>query len=72
MFHDVLDKRKLFQSKKVTTFQQAKTGNFAKGLTHDFCQKMQNFPFLFLGQNEVRNNVSLCSRYKRNYFTIEK
>ena len=33
---------------------------------------MQNFPFLFLGQKEARNNVSLCSRYKRNYFTIKK
>ena len=54
MFHDVLDKKKLFQSKNVTTFQKAKTGNFAKRLTHDFCQKIQNFPFLFLGQNEPR------------------
>ena len=37
------------------TFQKAKNDNFPKGLTHDFCQKMQNFLLLFLGQNEPRN-----------------
>ena len=56
----------------MTTFQKAKNRIFAKGLTHDFCQKMQNFPFLFWEQNEPRNNVSLCARCKRNYLTIKK
>ena len=29
--------------------------HFSKGVNHDFCQKIQNFPILFLGQNEPRN-----------------
>ena len=63
MFHDVLDKKEtILEWKKKTTFQKANTGNFAKGLAHAFCQKMQNFLLLFLEQNEPRNNVSRCSR----------
>ena len=30
-------KNKLFQSKKITTFQKSKYWNFPKGLTYDFC-----------------------------------
>ena len=55
-------KRNYFRVKKKTTFQKANTGNFAKGLAHAFCQKMQNFLLLFLEQNEPRNNVSVCFR----------
>lgn len=41
-FNDVLDKKKqLFSS--IT-----KNRNFPKGLTQDFCQKLQNFLLLFL------------------------
>ena len=32
----------------MTTFQKAKNDNFAKGLTHDLSQKIQNF-FSFFG-----------------------
>ena len=46
----------------MTTFQKAKNRSIPKGLTHDFCRKMQNFLLLFFKQNEPRNNVSLCSR----------
>ena len=53
-------KKKLFYNKKITTFQKAKNDIFRKGVTHDFCQKMENFLVLFLGQNEARNNVSVC------------
>ena len=55
MFHDVLDKKKLFQSKKVTTFQKAKNRIFPNGLTHDFSQKIQNVSFSFWGENDPRN-----------------
>ena len=37
-----------------------------------FGKKMENFLFLFLGQNEARNNVSRSFRYKRNYFRGKK
>ena len=36
-----------FRVKKITTCQNAKTGHFAKGLAHAFCQKIQNFLLLF-------------------------
>ena len=36
-----------------------------------FGKKMENFVLLFLGQNEARNNVSRCFRYKRNYFRVK-
>ena len=61
MFHDVLDKKDTIYNKKITTFQKAKKDNFPKGVTHDFCQKMQNFLLLILGQNEPIN-VSVCFR----------
>ena len=49
--HDVLKKKKkLFTTIKMTTFQKAKNANFAKGLTHDFSQKIQNFFFFFGGK----------------------
>ena len=72
MFHDVLHKKELFQSKKVTIFQKAENRIFPNGLTHDFCQKIQNFPFSFFGPNEPRNNVSRCSREKGNYNRVKK
>ena len=61
MFHYVLDKKNYFRVKK-KTFYRAKNRNFPKGLTHDFCQKIQKFSFIFLEQNEPKNNVSRCSR----------
>ena len=49
--HDALKKKKkLFTTIKMTTFQKAKNAIFAKGLTHDFSQKIQNFFFFFLGK----------------------
>ena len=45
MFHYVLDKKKLFRVKK--KFYSAKNRYFPKGLTHDFCQKIQKFSFIF-------------------------
>ena len=46
--HNVLKKKKLLTTIKMTTFQKVKNANFAKGLTPDFSQKIQNF-FYFLG-----------------------
>ena len=34
----------------MTTFQKAKHRSIPKGLTHDFCRKMQNFLLLFLNK----------------------
>ena len=45
MFHYVLDKKKPFRVKK--KFYSAKNRNFPKGFTHDFCQKIQKFSFIF-------------------------
>ena len=58
VFHDVLDKKETILQYKITIFQKAKNSNFPKGLTHDFCQEIQNFLLLFLGQNEPRNSIS--------------
>ena len=61
VFHDVLDKKETILQQKIT-FQKAKTVNSAKGLTHDFSQKFQNFLLLSVGKDEPRNTVSRCSR----------
>ena len=42
-------KKKLFPTIKITTFQKA-SRSIPKGLTHDFCRKMQNFLLLFLNK----------------------
>ena len=34
----------------MTTFQKAKNRSIPKGLTRDFCRKMQNFLLLFLNK----------------------
>ena len=34
----------------MTTFQKAKNRSIPKGLTNDFCRKMQNFLLLFLNK----------------------
>ena len=69
MFHDVLDKKSHLDYKNNN---QAKNRSFPKGLTHDFCQKIQNFLFLVFGQNESRNSISRCSRREKKYFTVKK
>ena len=45
-----LIKKKRFYNKKITTFQKAKTVNFAKGLTHGFSEKVKNFLYFFKGK----------------------
>ena len=45
MFHYALDKKKLFRVKK--KIYSAKNRNFPKGFTHDFCQKIKKFSFIF-------------------------
>ena len=45
MFHYALDKKKLFRVKKKN--YSTKNRNFPKGFTHDFCQKIKKFSFIF-------------------------
>ena len=42
MFHNVLDKKKLFTTIKITTFQKAKNRIVPKGLTHEFSKKIHD------------------------------
>ena len=52
------------------TFQKAKNANFAKGLTHDFSQKIQNFFYFFGGKMSQEIMFHDVLDKKRNYFTI--
>ena len=47
MFHNVLDKKKLFPTIKITTFQKAKKRIVPKGLTHEFSKKNSQIFFYF-------------------------
>ena len=72
MFHNVLDKKKLFTTIKTTTFQTAKNRSFPKGLTHDFCRKMQNFLLLFLKKMSLEIMFHYVLDKNKNYFRVKK
>ena len=55
----------------MTTFQKAKNRSIPKGLTHDFCRKMQNFLLLFLNKMslEIMFHYALD---KKKLFRVKK
>ena len=61
----------------MTTFQKAKNRSIPKGLTHDFCRKMQNFLLLFLNQmsleimfHYVLDKKKLFRVKKKNFLSL--
>ena len=55
----------------MTTFQKAKNRSIPKGLTHDFCRKMQNFLLLFLN----KMSLEIMFHYvldKKKLFRVKK
>ena len=70
MFHDVSDKKETILDEK-NNFLAVQNWQFCKKVNPWFLSKNAKFSFSLLGENEPRNNVSLCARYKRNYFTIK-
>ena len=67
MFHDVLDKKETIYQYKNDNFSKGQKSQYSKGVNSWFLSKNAKFSFTFFKQNEPRNNVSLCSRLKKNY-----
>ena len=64
-------KKKLFPTIKITTFQKA-SRSIPKGLTHDFCRKMQNFLLLFLNKMSLEIMFHYVLDKKKNYLEKKK
>ena len=62
MFGDVLDRKEAFLDNKNMYFLVRKFGNFPKGLTRDFGQKLELSSLFVFIENRSRNDVWECSR----------
>ena len=56
----------------MTTFQKAKNRSIPKGLTRDFCRKMQNFLLLFLNKMSLEIMFHYVLDKKKKLFRVKK
>jgi len=59
-----LEKKQAFHDDRHVNFVKSKNGYFPKGLTHGFCQKIQNFFYFAFEWNGPRNNAKPLSKDK--------
>jgi len=57
MFDDRLVRKQALLDYKKADFTIGYVGFFSKGLTHDFCLKLDITLWLIFGENKLRNNV---------------
>ena len=54
---DILDRKESFLHLKSEVLKSRKNRHFAKGLVHDFCQKVDYFHISFFEQKKAERNI---------------